>query len=398
MSDYPTDAVDVPPAYDAIVVGLGGLGAATTYHLARAGVRVLGIEQFALGHDRGASHDSSRILRHSYHRPDYVRLTQHAYADWAHLEEASGRQLVTTTGGLDLCPVDSVLSLDPYAASLSAVGIPFELIDSEEIRTRWPQIRVDDSTAGLYQASSGIVPASLTTAALHDLAAQSGATLIEREQVHALRERRGSVTVSTTHRSFSAGAVVICADAWTAELVAPLGWKPRLAVLDQQVTYFAPSDPAAFAADRFPVWTWVDDPCFYGFPTYGEPTVKAGEDCGGPLVDPDSRAPGTDRDALVRLTQFMAQTFPASDRAVRSVRCLYTLTPDRDFALGAVPGAESVYVAQGAAHAFKFVPTIGRLMADLALGQHDPDAEWVRSFAPDRPALIDPDHPLAWMV
>src|SRR5215471_5990476 len=106
MSDHlaASAANDVPSTYDVIVVGLGGLGAATTCHLARAGQRVLGIEQFGLGHDRGASHDTSRILRHSYHRADYVRLTKQAYADWADLEQVSGRQLVTTTGGLDLCP------------------------------------------------------------------------------------------------------------------------------------------------------------------------------------------------------------------------------------------------------------------------------------------------------
>ena len=119
---------------------------------------------------------------------------------------------------------------------------------------------------------------------------------------------------------------------------------------------------------------------------------------GRPVVDPDNRAPGTDHDALRRLSQFMSRTFPASGRSIRSVRCLYTLTPDRDFALGAVPGTERVYVALGAAHAFKFVPTIGRLMATMVLGQHDPDAEWVHAFTPDRPALTDPDYAPAWMV
>jgi sarcosine oxidase len=391
-------AADVPSTYDVIVVGLGGLGAATTCQLARAGQRVLGIEQFELGHDRGASHDTSRILRHSYHRPDYVRLTKQAYADWTALEEASGQQLVTTTGGLDLCPADSTLTLDDYADSLAEGTIPFERLDAKEIHARWPQISVDESTAGLYQARTGMVPAGQTTATLQRLAASAGAKLVDRTPVTEVREHGNSVTVVTPDREFTAAAVVVCADAWAPRLVAPLGWDLQLTVLDQQVTYFEPSHPAAFATDRFPVWIWVDDPCFYGFPCYGEPTVKAGEDCGGPVVDPDNRAPGTDHDALRRLSQFMSRTFPASGRSIRSVRCLYTLTPDRDFALGAVPGTERVYVALGAAHAFKFVPTIGRLMATMVLGQHDPDAEWVHAFTPDRPALTDPDYAPAWMV
>ena len=391
-------ATDVPSTYDVIVVGLGGLGAATTYHLARAGARVLGVEQFALGHDRGASHDTSRILRHSYHRPDYVRLSLQAYADWAELEQAAGQRLVTTTGGIDLCPAGSALPLDDYTASLAEVGIPFELLDADEISARWPQVTVPESTLALYQRSTSVVPAGRTTSVLHDLAARAGATLVDRTPVIELRELATAIAVVTPHRTFTADRVVLCADAWTAALVAPLGWPVQLTVLDQQVTYFEPADPTAFAPDRFPVWIWFDDPCFYGFPTYGEPAIKAGEDCGGPVVDPDRRTPGTDDDALTRLSGFMARTFPASGRAVRSVRCLYTLTPDRDFVLGPVPGTERVNVAHGAAHGFKFAPTIGRLMADLVLGRHDPDAEWVRSFTPDRPALTDPAYAATWLV
>ena len=81
---------DAERAFDYVVIGLGGLGSAAAWELARRGHRVLGLERFELGHTRGASHDTSRILRHSYHTPAYVRLTQEAYADWARLERESG--------------------------------------------------------------------------------------------------------------------------------------------------------------------------------------------------------------------------------------------------------------------------------------------------------------------
>jgi monomeric sarcosine oxidase len=382
-------ALDVPSTYDVIVVGLGALGAATSSHLAWSGQRVLGLEQFALGHARGASHDTSRILRHSYHRPDYVRLTKEAYTDWAYVEEISGERIVTTTGGLDLCPIDSALSLDSYVASLSEAEIPFEVLSGEEVQARWPQLRVAESTAGLYQSDTGIVPARRGVAVMHRLATSAGATLVDNEPVLELREHRDSVTVTTAHRTFAAAAVVICADAWLPRLVAPLGWTPRLTVLDQQVTYFQPDEPAAFSSDAFPVWTWVDDPCFYGFPCYGEPTIKAAEDAGGPVVDPDQRRPETDDAALERLSRFMSSTVPASGHPVRSVRCLYTMTPDHDLVLGTVPGSQRIHIALGAAHAFKFAPTIGRLMSSLVLGRHDPHAEWALAFSPDRAALTD---------
>ena len=152
-------------------------------HLARRGQRVLGLERFELGHRRGASHDSSRILRHSYHTPAYVRLTQEAYADWAALERWSGEQLVTVTGGLDLFPPDPAIPMDDYTASLADVGIPFELLDVAEIGRRWPQFSLPDGTVGLYQERGAIVPAARTTALMQKLAVAAGAELRGSAQV-----------------------------------------------------------------------------------------------------------------------------------------------------------------------------------------------------------------------
>jgi sarcosine oxidase len=115
--------------WDQVVVGLGALGSATAYHLAKAGHRVLGLEQFELGHVRGASHDTSRILRHSYHTPGYVTLTFAAYDDWATLERDSGEHLVTQVGGLDLFPTDAVIPIDDYTTSMAACGVGFEALD-----------------------------------------------------------------------------------------------------------------------------------------------------------------------------------------------------------------------------------------------------------------------------
>ncbi len=118
---------------DFVVVGLGALGSAAAMELAHRGHRVVGLERFELGHSRGASHDTSRILRHSYHTPSYVRLTQEAYADWARLERDSERPLVTVTGGLDLFPPDPAISPDDYTASLDEVGVPYDLLGTAEV-------------------------------------------------------------------------------------------------------------------------------------------------------------------------------------------------------------------------------------------------------------------------
>ena len=137
----PTGRGTMTERFDYVVAGLGALGSATAMELAQRGHRVLGLERFDLGHDRGASHDTSRILRHSYHTPAYVRLTQEAYADWARLERDSGEQLVTTVGGLDLFPPEPAISPADYTSSLDQVGIDYELLDAATVMGRWPQLR-----------------------------------------------------------------------------------------------------------------------------------------------------------------------------------------------------------------------------------------------------------------
>ena len=163
--------------FDHVVVGLGALGSATAYQLAKRGRSVLGLERFELGHRRGASHDTSRILRHSYHTPEYVRLTQDAYDDWARLSADAGRELVTVVGGLDLFPPDPAIPMVDYTAALTEVGIDYELLDVDAIGERWPQFALPAGTVGLYQERGAIVPAGPGTAAMQDLARQHGAVL-----------------------------------------------------------------------------------------------------------------------------------------------------------------------------------------------------------------------------
>src|SRR6202795_2899131 len=96
--------------WDAIVVGLGAIGSAAAYWLSRSlGDGVLGLERFGFDHANGASADHSRIIRLSYHRPDYVRLAKRAYETWAEVERESGSSIVTVTGGLDLLARDAAM-------------------------------------------------------------------------------------------------------------------------------------------------------------------------------------------------------------------------------------------------------------------------------------------------
>jgi sarcosine oxidase len=377
--------------YDAVVVGLGGIGSAAAYRLAATpGARVLGLEQFELGHDRGASQDVSRITRLSYHRRAYVELAIAAQAAWREIEAAAGDTILTMTGGLDLAPQGAAESIDDYATAMTEASVPFEWLDANDVALRWPQWRLDPGTRGLFQADAGIADPDRGNAAHQRLARAAGAMLHERTRVSEILDHGGELEIRTDGgRTFTTGSVVIAADAWTNELLAPLGVEVPLSITREQVTWFAPTEPGAFAPDRFPIWIWLDQPSFYGFPTYRSDGPKVGEDVGGRPTTANGRTFLTDPDCLARVERFMAARMPgAVGPAITTKTCLYTLTPDRDFVLDRVPGHPGVVVALGAAHAYKFAALFGTLLAGLALDpQRLPPSRDLALFALDRPAL-----------
>jgi sarcosine oxidase len=386
----------VTAGWDVVVVGLGALGSAAAWALAGAGARVLGLEQFELGHARGASHDHARIIRRSYHTPGYVRLAGLAYRAWAELEREAGERLVVTTGGLDLFPAASAIPPGPYRASLEACGVPYQWLDAAEVMGRWPAFRLDAGVRGLWQADGGMVPAARGTRLMQRLAAGHGATLLDQAPVTAVRDLGGSVEVTAAGTAFRAGRLLLCADAWTGELLAQLDAELPLVVTQEQFSYFRPADPAPFAPGRFPVWIWMDDPSFYGFPVWPGAALKAAQDVGGRQVTAATRGFDPDPAASERLAGFLRARLPTAGAHQHTATCLYTLTPDRDLALGPLPGHHRVLVALGAAHGFKFAPLIGRVLADLAL--HGGTEVDVAPFALDRPALTVPGTPASYLV
>ncbi|MWV58549.1 N-methyl-L-tryptophan oxidase [Rathayibacter sp. VKM Ac-2754] len=352
---------------DVAVVGLGAIGSAAAYHLARRGARVVAFEQFELGHVRGASHDTSRIIRTSYGAPEYVRLAQAAYRDWAEFEAVSGETLVSVTGGVVFFPPGSPYSAEAFRASLTETGVPFELLTPAEVAARWPQFVLPAATQTVYTADSGIVHASRSVAALQMQARQHGAELRDRTPVERLTPVDDGVVVHTARGDVHAGKVIVAADAWTNALLAPLGAEIPLVAMQEQVSYFGPSDPGAFDRERFPVWIWEDEHCFYGFPTYGEPTIKAARDVSDNLMSPDERTFAPSPGLLDELRAFLAAVVPASGEVLRTLTCQYALTPDRRFILGPLDEHPDILVGLGAGHAFKFTPTLGRVLAELAL-------------------------------
>ena len=292
-------------AVDVVVVGLGGLGSATAWQLARRGASVVGLEQFELGHVRGASHDTSRILRRSYHTPAYVRLAGEAYDDWADLERESGEQLVTRTAGVDLFPPGAAIPADDYTTSMAAEGVPFETLGRGRGRGA---VAVDDG-AGRHRGAvaGGHVdrargPVDPGAAAARD--ARRGAAARPESPVTGLRSHDdGTVSVSAggaAGRTYRARHVVLTADAWTNQLLAQLGTSLPLTVTREQVTYFAPSKPGRYSPRRSRCGSgWTTRPSTASRPTTrpARRLVKAGQDSAERVTTAESRSFAPDLEA-----------------------------------------------------------------------------------------------------
>ena len=180
-------------------------------------------------------------------------------------------------------------------------------------------------------------------------------------------------------------------------MLALLGHRLNLTVTREQVVYFEPQDPGAFAPGRFPVWIWMQEPCYYGFPVFGEPAVKVAQDGGGAETTADSRTFAPDEGNRRRVTEFMRARFPRAVGRERLVKtCLYTLPPDRDFVLDRLPGHDDVLLAVGAGHAFKFATQIGRILSELALQGSTPHD--ISLFRANREALRDFGAERTWNV
>jgi len=355
--------------FEYIVVGLGGWGSAAAYWLSRrAGDGVLGLEQFELGHVRGESQDHSRIIRLSYHTPAYVELAKHAYKAWAEVERDAGEQLVLKTGGLDFAPRESAIPLTNYSGSMDAAGVSYEHLDAAEIRRRWPQFAVPDDIHGLFQPESGIAMAARGNAAHIRMARAHGATIRDGAPVARLRSTGDEVEVTAGGVTYRGRRLVIAAGAWSNGALTHFGMHLPLRVTKEQVTYFATPHQADFQPDRFPIWIWMDDPCFYGFPTFGEAGPKAGQDAGGEEVTAETRTFEPDQAALRRTVDFLGKYIPkAVGPIIYTKTCLYTLTPDRDFVVDTLPDHPNVAVGIGGGHGFKFASVIGRILSELAI-------------------------------
>jgi sarcosine oxidase len=256
--------------YDVIVVGVGGMGSAAAWHLARRGRRVLGLERFTPPHEMGSSHGLSRIIRLTYfEHPSYVPLLRRAYELWRELEQLTGEQLLHITGALEIGAPDGVV-VKGSLKSAEIHGLPHEILTAAQAMRRFPAFRLPADFMAVLQPDGGFLDPERCIAAQIGLARTSGAEIHTGEAVTGWEPAAGGVRVWSEHASYWAERLVISAGPWASKLVPELA---GLAVPERQVlAWFQPHRPDLFRRERFPVFILdTSEAWYYGFPMYGLP-------------------------------------------------------------------------------------------------------------------------------
>ena len=363
--------------FDAIVVGGGAMGTATARSLTERGRHVLLLERFEIGHARGSSGGPTRIFRISYNHPDYVRMARVALADWRDLEARACERLLITTGGLDIG-----VGGRETASALEAAGERLEYVKPEAVRERWSALRFDPSAEIFLQEEGGVCLAERTVNAQARLAAEGGATVLQQTMVERVTADGNGVEVNAEGSTYRAPVAVIAAGPWAGGLLADAGLPIPLVPSFEQVTYFALDEPSPLPT----VIDWTVDPVQtpYVVPNPEEPgRFKVSVHRSGPAVDPDERSFDPDPDRVARVVDYTATRFGPHRPTGATDTCLYTNTPDEDFVLDRRGGVVIGSACSG--HGFKFTPLIGRILADLAIGERPPIP--LERFASTRPAL-----------
>ena len=355
--------------YDVAVIGLGAMGSAALYQLARRGKRVIGIERATPGHEGGSSHGESRIIRMAYfEHPSYVPLVRRAYEGWRDLERASGRQILTTTGILEAGTPGAAIVEGSLASSLLH-GIPHQRLSARQISSRFPAFTLPDAWDGVFQPDAGILRPELAIELMVAMAADLGAVVLANTCVRSLEPKGQGVRLITEDgQVIEAAAAIVAAGPWIAELAPQL--KPHLTLTRQVMAWFDPVLPELTRPGRFPVFLLqTETDAIYGMPDFAGTGVKAASHLPGrELPSADHGRQDSEPADVLPVREALERYIPAAAGPVTRTRsCIYTHSPDEDFIVDQLPGHPNIVVVSACSgHGFKFASALGEALADLS--------------------------------
>jgi sarcosine oxidase len=365
--------------FDVIVVGLGAMGSAALYQLAKRGARVAGFDRFSPPHDLGSSHGDTRITRLAIGEGEhYTPLVKRSHEIWRDIEKETGTDLLTQCGELIISSAARKSSIHVEGFFQNTVdaarkhGIAHELLDADQIRARFPLFDVRDDESGYFEPEAGFVRPEACIAAELSLAEKYGAAVHRDEPVLNFAPSPGGVTVTTDRATYHADKIIVAAGAWLPKLMGGQ-LESLLRVYRQVLNWFAvDGDASLYAPPHFPVFIWelADWPQgIYGFPVIDGSGLKVATEHYAETASPDTvvRSVSPQEIAQVYALTVAPNIKGLSARSMKTTVCLYTVTPDAGFIIDHWPQSDRVILASCCSgHGFKHSPAIGEMLADLA--------------------------------
>jgi sarcosine oxidase len=376
---------------DVLVIGLGAMGSATTYQLAKRGARVIGIDQFSPPHAHGSTHGETRITRQAIGEGrQFVPLALRSHELWREIERETGRALLTRCGGLIVARAGRASHMheqsDFFGDTVRAArefGVAHELLSVADIEARYPQLALDGDETGYFEPGAGYLAPEACVSAQLELAVRHGATLHNGERVLAIRNGSGQTVVQTDQRTYTPGTTIVSAGPWLPGLLPQFA--PKLVVRRQVLYWFETESDAGYGANKFPIfiWHWGSGPddVFYGFPQVdgdaGAHAIKiATEQC-----ETSTTPEAVNRDVAPEEISTMFEQHirgrlrGVGARCVKAATCLYTNAPGANFLIDRLPEAPDVIVVSACSgHGFKHSAAIGEAVATMAMTGEKPES------------------------
>lgn len=372
---------------EVLVIGLGAMGSATAYQLAKRGVDVIGIDRFAPPHTMGSTHGETRITRQAIGEgQQFVPLALRSNEIWRELEAQTGRHLLTQCGGLFIARAGLASHMHGQTdflgntiAAAQAFGIAHERLNADAMRLRFPQFDLQGDEIGYYEPGAGFLAPEECISAQLNVAKQLGADIRLNERVGQIDSTDGKTVVITDRSRYQARVTIVCAGAWIPQLVSTL---QNVLTVSRQVLYWFPvQGPTSYRSDDCPVyiWHWGDGPddVFYGFPQVSaEQVIKVATEQTADQARPDDldRQVTASETARMYADHIAGKLRGIGPHSVRAATCLYTTAPGANFVIDRLPGQNDMIVVSACSgHGFKHSAAIGEAVAQMAISDATPD-------------------------
>jgi sarcosine oxidase len=360
----PTESRTGRRRWDAVVVGCGVTGAAVSYNLSKRGLRVLNLERFGVNNKSGSSHGRTRIIRLAYYEdPRYVPLLRRAYESWRDIESKSGKKLLQVTGGLMIGREEGEL-VSGVLKSAKAHRLPHEILSSSEVEERFEIFTLGGDYKAVYERDAGILFAEASVRAFVGLGSEAGCEFRFSEEVRDWKSNAEGIEVETASGIQTASKLVLCAGAWNGHLLR--GLLPLQC--ERQVPLWFSSGGQDYTPQKMPVFIMEEAKgvFYYGIPDVGH-GVKVARSHGGVVSEPDRVKREVTEEDIRPVRDFISRRLKKLDGPpIASSTCLYSNTPDMNFAVGLHPADSRVVVMSACSgHGFKFASVLGEVAADL---------------------------------